>query len=56
MIFWTGVCWACTKCGSAFGWRCPVCKATPENTEHDTKICGCPKCKKTPKEAKDEQI
>ena len=47
MIFWTGICWACTKCGSAFDIRCPVCGANPSDgkTEHKKEICSCPICK-----------
>ena len=43
MIYWTGICWACTKCGSAFGWTCPICGANPENTKH-SKECCCKRC------------
>lgn len=47
MIFWTGVCWACTKCGSAFVIKCPFCGANPGDgeTEHKKEICNCHICK-----------
>jgi len=47
MIFWTGICWACTKCGSAFDFKCPICGVGPEDgkTEHKREICSCPICK-----------
>lgn len=47
MIFWTGVCWACTACGSAFDIKCPMCGASPadKKTEHKVEICSCPICK-----------
>ncbi len=47
MIFWTGVCWACVKCGSSFNFKCPICGANPTDgkTKHKTEICSCPICK-----------
>jgi hypothetical protein len=43
MVYWTGLFWQCTKCGTVFIDRCPYCGASPENTEHD-KVCLCKDC------------
>lgn len=43
MIYWTGLMWCCTDCGTAFMDRCNCCGATPDKTKHD-KMCLCKDC------------